>query len=71
MAKIHDLEEIEEADSYSAISGLVSLPEQYMVRSDYDTQSVTDSIISTTESLGWPEVGSDDLHYQSIEQLER
>ena len=71
MAKISDLEETADAGSYSA-SGSVSEPlRQPNVQPEYDTQSVADSISSITQSLARPEVGSDDLRYQSVDQLNR
>lgn len=74
MTKILGLENILDTDSSSASSRVAPLPDhltQPNVQTDYDSQSVADSISSIAESLARPEVGRDDLRYQSVEQLKR
>jgi hypothetical protein len=74
MVKILDLEERPNTNLY-LMSGSVLPSSEYLrqpnVQPDYDVQSVVDSISSSTKSLARPEVGSDDLRYQSVEQLNR
>jgi hypothetical protein len=74
MTKILDLDDISDTDSHSA-SGIVASLAEHLTRpnveSDYDVHSLADSIPSISESLAPPEFGSDDLRYQSVEQLKR
>ena len=74
MVKILDLEERTNANLYLMSDSVLPSSEnlrQANVQPDYDVQSVVDSISSSTEYLARPEVGSDDLRYQSVDQLNR
>ena len=74
MTKILDLDDISDTDSHSA-SGMVAPLAEHLtqpnVELDYDAHSLADSIPSIAESLAPPEFGSDDLRYQTVDQLKR
>ena len=70
MIKIIDLKEITEINSYSMSDNISSFSKQLTqikIQSDYDAQSIVNSILFITESLARSEINSDDLCYQFIE----